>query len=86
MFPSGTVVNGAIWSTGNVPDVTATLPGHDVTNDADNRTAPANITNVLTITNVRSSFNGTGYICSVIANFEFIRSNASILTVLGKYI
>ena len=86
MFPSGTIVDSAIWPTESATDSTASLPGHAATSDIGNRTAPANITNVLTITDVRSSFNGTNYVCGVIVDIEFIGSNASILTVLGKFI
>ena len=44
MFPSGTMVDSAIWPTESITDSAATLPGHDATCDIGNLTAPANIT------------------------------------------
>jgi len=85
MVTSGTV-GGAAWFTDRSVSVTV-LPGHTATDDSDGRSAPANVTNVLTITNVSISDNGRGYFCAQgVPNFNLIASNISFLTVLGKLV
>jgi len=79
MFPSGTLT-GAAWFTNN--DFIAGLPGHTIIDDVDGRSAPANVTNVLTITDVSISNNGTDYVC--VQKLNTVMSNAVFLTVFGE--
>ena len=82
MFHNGSTPVSPIWfdiNGGNVmqpPDVTAT-------DDSNGLTAPANVTSVLTVTNVHISDNGGSYICGLLG-LNPISSNLSILTVHGK--
>ena len=84
MFPSGMLPRGATWFTDNDVDV-GSLSDHDITDDSNGRSAPANVTSMLTVTDVNINDNGTSYICGIFADLIFIRSNASFLTV-GKSI
>ena len=56
-----------------------------ISDDSNGRSAPTNVTNVLTLTNVSISDNGTVYICGQGIGSNAIASDPSILTVLGKY-
>ena len=85
MFPNGTTPAASLWATESISDVTTALPDHNATNDLNGRSAPVNVTNVLTVTDVRINFDQIGYVCGVIVNLNFVGSNASILTVFGKY-
>ena len=80
MFTSGPT-SAAVWFTNNgINDATA-LPGHTRTDDSNGRSAPANVTNVLTVTNVSISDNGADYIC---AQGRVDESDTVFLTVFGK--
>jgi len=79
IFTSGTL-NDAAWITNY--NFARGLPGYTETDDRDGRAVPANVTNVLTITNVSISGNGADYVCVQI--FNIVMSNAVFLTVFGK--
>ena len=52
------------WSTDGSFTQVVEEPGHLLlTDDSNNRSAPADVTNVLTVTNVMISDNGTDYYC-----------------------
>ena len=57
MFTSG-IPGPATWFTENGNTDAAALPGHTRTDDSNGYSAPANITTVLTVTNVSISDNG----------------------------
>ena len=57
-------------------------PGHSVTNDGHGLTAPANVTTVLTVTNVSISDNGEDYTC---AQGLIAISEIAYLIVLGEF-
>ena len=59
----------------------SSLPGHSRTDDSNGCSAPANVTTVLTVTNIRFGDNGTDYFCAQGFNE---RSDTAYLTVLGK--
>ena len=85
MFPSGTTPGGALWVTdsgGNADPI----PGHSISDDHNGRSAPTNVTTVLTVTNVRISSNVMGYICAFGIGMNSVASDVAILTVLGKYL
>jgi len=84
MFPNGSTPGSATWSTNNGNSDAGELLGHTVTDDVDGRSAPANVTNVLTITNVNISNNGTDYVCAQGLGRNSIVSSTSFLTVLGE--
>ena len=63
MFTSGSP-GAAVWFTSNGNVDAITLPGHTRTDDSNGRSAPANVTTVLTVTNVSISDNGTDYFCA----------------------
>ena len=80
LFNSGKL-GPANWLTDNgVNDATA-LPGHSRTDDSDGLTAPANVTTVLTVTNI--SDNGRDYCCTQGVHFD---NNVAYLTVFGELI
>jgi len=79
MFTSSTP-GAAVWFAGN-NDATA-LPGHTRTDNSNGRSVPANVTTVLTVTNVSISNNGTDYFC---AQGFIERSDTVFLTVFGKF-
>ena len=80
MFTSGSP-GPATWFTNNgVNDASREL-GHSLTDDSNNRTAPANVTTVLTVTNVGISNNGSDYVCVQGLN---TRSDTVFLTVFGE--
>ena len=84
MFPSGTTPGGVIWATDGGADASQ-LPDHTTTNDANGRSAPANVTTVLTVTNVNISRNGKDYVCGIFGiGVNAVASNTSFLTVLSK--
>ena len=85
MFPNGTRSRPANWITDDSVDVVvSSLPGHSATDDISGLLSPTDVTNMLTVTNINISNNGTGYRCGIIDGDNFIRSNLSFLTVLGK--
>ena len=81
MFPNGTTPTIPSWLADNSD--TGAMPGHTASNNANGRSAPANVTTVLTVTNVTISSNGVVYDCLVRMNRNIITSNISVLTVLG---
>ena len=80
MFTSG-LPGPASWFTydGNI-DASA-VAGHFRTDDSNGRSAPANVTTVLTMTNVSISDNGADYIC---AQGLLAISDTAFLTVFGE--
>ena len=80
MFTSG-LPRPAIWFTNNGVSDAKIEPGHSVTDDSNGRSAPANVTTVLTVTNVSISNNRVDYICTqgVVAESDTI-----FLTVFGE--
>ena len=82
MYPNGSVPGSPLWFNTNggsviqPPDVT-------VTDDSNGRSAPANVTSILTVANASISDNGDGYICGLLG-LNPISSNISFLTVHGK--
>ena len=81
MFTSRTP-SAAIWLSDNGTSDATSLPGHTKTDDSNGHSAPANVTTVLTVTNVSISDNGTDYICVQGINE---RSDTVFLTVLGEF-
>jgi len=73
---------GAAWYTDNDNTITG-LPGHTESNDVDGCCAPANVTNVLTITNVSMR---RSYVCAQGLGRNQVISNRSFLTVLGELV
>ena len=71
----------AIWLTDNGNIDANGLPGHSVTDDSEGLTAPANVTTVLSVTNVAISNNGADYVCSQGVNID---DNIAYLTVFGE--
>ena len=71
----------ANWFTNNGINDASREPGHTRTDDSNGRSAPANVTTVLTVTNVSISDNGSDYICAQGLNE---RSDTVFLTVLGE--
>ena len=80
MFTSGPL-GAASWFTNNGNIHASGLPGHTLTDDINGRSAPANVTTVLTVTNVSISINGADYICT--QGLHAI-SDTAFLTVFGK--
>ena len=80
MFTSGSP-GPAIWLTNNGNIDASREPGHILTDDSNGRSAPANVTTVLTVTNVSISNNGADYIC--LRSLRAI-SDTAFLTVFGK--
>ena len=62
MFTSGSP-DPATWFTDNGNIDASEQLGHSLTDDSNNYSAPANITTVLTVTNVGINNNGADYIC-----------------------
>ena len=85
MFPEGSSPGGASWVDDNGNVIEEQPPNVTIDNDSNGRSAPADVTNVLTLTNVSISDNGTVYICGQGVGPNSIASDPSILTVLGKY-
>ena len=63
MFTSGRLSAAFLITNSGITDATA-LPSHTRTDDSSGRAAPANVTIVLTVTNVNVSDNGADYICA----------------------
>ena len=80
MFTSGPI-DATTWFTNSGTTDVSRQPDHSQTDDVDGRSAPANVTNVLTVTNVNISNNGSDYIC--IQGIHTI-SDTVFLTVLGE--
>ena len=72
----------ANWFTNNGNSDASREPGHTLTDDSNGRSAPANVTTVLTVTNVSISNNGADYFCA--QGFNTIISDTVFLTVFGK--
>ena len=72
----------ATWFTNNGNSDVSGLPSHSVTDDSDGLTAPANVTNVLTVTDVSSRDSGADYTCTQGVN---ARSDIAYLTVFGEF-
>ena len=81
MFTSRTP-SAASWITENGNTDAIMLPGHTRTDDSNGRSAPANVTTVLTVINVSISDNGTDYFC---AQGFSQRSDIVFLTVFGEF-
>ena len=71
----------ATWFTNNGIYDASRQPGHSLTDDSDGGSAPANVTTVLTVTNVGISDNGRDYTCAQGLN---IISDTVFLTVFGE--
>ena len=71
----------ASWFTNNGVNDASTQSGHSLTDDSNGHSAPANVTTVLTVTNVRISDNGADYICAQGLNAI---SDTAFLTVFGE--
>ena len=80
MFTSGSL-GPANWFTNNGINDASREPSHSLTDDVDGRSAPANVTTVLTVTNVSISNNGRDYFCAQGFN---ARSDTVFLTVFGE--
>ena len=78
MFTSGSLGPAGWFTSRNFIDA-GRLPGNSVTDDANGRSAPANVTSVLTVTNVSISNNGANYVCQ-----QAVRSDPAFLTVFGE--
>ena len=85
MFVTGRPGSAIIWlaDSANSHDASG-LPGHSVSNNSYGQLAPANITSVLTVTNVNISNNGTGYTCVYSDFFMRVSDTAGFLIVLGE--
>ena len=81
MFTSGSP-GAASWFTENGNIDAITLPGHTRTDDSNGNSAPADVTTVLTVTNVSITDNGTDYFCA--QGFNVVRSDTVFLTVFGE--
>ena len=80
MFTSGSP-GPANWFTNNGDNDAIAQPGHTRSDDSNGRSAPANVTTVLTVTIVSISDNGADYFCTQGFNE---RSDTVFLTVFGK--
>ena len=80
MFTSGSP-GAAIWFTNNGDNDASREPGHSLTDDSNGRSVPANVTTVLTVTNVGITNNGADYIC---VQGRVAESDTVFLTVFGK--
>ena len=80
MFTSGSP-GPANWFTNDGANDASREPGHSLTDDSNGRSAPANVTTVLIVTNVRISDNGADYVCT---QGRFEASDTVYLTVFGK--
>ena len=80
MFTSG-APGPATWFTNNGNSDASRQPGHSVTDDSNGHSAPANVTTVLTVTNVGISDNGIDYTCA--QGFNII-SDTVFLIVFGE--
>ena len=80
MFTSGPL-GAASWFTNNANNDASRETSHTVTDDSNERSAPANVTTVLTVTNVSISDNGADYTCGQGLN---VISDTTFLTIFGK--
>ena len=80
MFTSG-APGPATWFTANDGIDARRVAGHSLTDDSNGRSGPANVTNVLTVTNVSISDNGADYICT---QGRVAESDTVFLTVFGE--
>ena len=80
MFTSGSA-GPANWFTNNGNNDASRERGHTITDDSNGRSAPVNVTTVLTVTNITMSNNGADYICGQGFNEA---SDTVFLTVFGK--
>ena len=71
----------ATWFTKNRNKDARFEPGHSLTDDSDGLAAPANVTNVLTVTNVSINDNGADYTCAQGTNVD---DHIAYLTVIGE--
>ena len=85
MFPNGTIPIGANWGTNNGLITIRANDVYDITDDSNGRSAPADVTTVLTVTNVTISDNGTDYLCTQGLVIPAV-SSVAFLTVVGKQI
>ena len=85
MFPNGTRPIGANWGTNNGLITIRANDVYDITDDSNGRSAPADVTTVLTVTNVTISDNGTDYVCTQGLVTPAV-SSVAFLTVVGKQI
>ena len=85
MFPNGTIPIGANWGTNNGLITIRANDVYDITDDSNGRSAPADVTTVLTVTNVTISDNGTDYVCTQGLITPAV-SSVAFLTVVGKQI
>jgi len=81
MFPSGSTPSSADWFTNNRVTNTRDLSGYFITSDVAGRSAPTNVTNVLTITDVSINNNGRDHVC---AQGVIAMSDMAFLTVFGE--
>ena len=80
VFTSGSP-GTANWFTNDGTNDASREPSHSLIDDSNGRSAPANVTTVLTVTNVSISDNGADYICT---QGRFEASDRVYLTVFGK--
>ena len=80
MFTSGPL-GPAGWFTNDGDNDATAEPDHTRSDDSNRRSAPTNVTTVLTVTNVSISDNGADYICAQGFN---ARSDTVFLSVFGK--
>ena len=80
MFTSGPL-EPANWFTNNGINDASRLPDHTRTDDSNGRSAPANVTTVLTVIDINITNNGADYIC---AQGLIERSDPVFLTVIGE--
>ena len=85
MFPSGTIPSGALWGTNNGQVAIMANEVYSVNNDVNGRSAPANVTNMLTVTNVSISDNGADFVCAV-GVVNPVASSAVFLKLIGKQV
>ena len=80
MFTSDPV-EPANWFTNNENSDASIQLDHSLTDDSNGRSAPANVTNVLTVTNINITNNGSDYVCTRGLNPI---SDTVFLTVIGE--
>ena len=73
--------SAANWFINNGVNDASKEPDHSLTDDSDGLTVPANVTNMLTVTNVEISNNGADYIC---AQGIVAHSDTAYLIVFGE--
>ena len=83
MFPNGSILDSATWINAMTGGTAIDVDGHSYSNDVNGRDGPANVTNVLTVTNVSNGDDERGYICAFGFGMNALESNISFLTVLG---